>query len=152
MAKKYVVTLTDEERTTLDQLTRRGKGAARNLTRARMLLKADAAAGGPAWKDGRIVEALEVGVATVERLRRQFVEEGFEAALTGRPTTRQRPCKLDGNAEAHLVALACGEAPGRRSRWTLPLLAGKMVELGYIDTVSHETVRQVLKKTRLSPG
>jgi len=77
MAKKYVVTLTDEERTTLDQLTRRGKGAARNLTRARMLLKADAAAGGPAWKDGRIVEALEVGVATVERLRRQFVEEGF---------------------------------------------------------------------------
>lgn len=152
MAKKYIVTLTDEERATLDRLIHRGKGAARKLTRARILLKADASAGGPGWKDEPIVEALEVGIATVERLRRQFVEEGFEAALMGRPATRQHKYKLDGNAEAHLVALACGAAPEGRSRWTLRLLAGKMVELEYIDTVSYETVRQVLKKTRSSPG
>ena len=149
MAKKYIVTLTDEERTTLDGLIHSGKGAARKLTRARILLKADVSAGGPGWNDERIVEALEVGIATVERLRRRFVEEGFEAALTGRPTTRQLKYKLDGNAEAHLVALACGATPGGRSRWTLRLLAGKMVELEYIDTVSYETVRQVLKKTAL---
>ena len=152
MAKKYIVTLTDEERATLDQILRGGKGAARKLTRARVLLKADASTGCPAWKDEQIVEALDVGIATVERLRRQFVEEGFEAALSGRATTRQYECKLDGNAEAHLIALACGKAPEGRSRWTLRLLAGKMVELEYIDAVSHETVRRVLKKTRSSPG
>ena len=152
MAKKYIVTLTDEERESLTQMLRRGKGAARKLTRARILLKVDASAGCPAWKDEQIVEALDVGIATVERLRRQFVEEGFEAALSGRATTRQYQYKLDGDAEAHLVALACGKAPDGRSRWTLRLLAGKMVELEYIDTVSHETVRRVLKKTRSSPG
>jgi transposase len=129
-----------------------GKGAARKLTRARILLKADASAGCPAWKDEQIVEALDVGVATVERLRRQFVEEGFEAALSDRQSTRQRELILDGDAEAHLVALACGEAPDGRSRWTLRLLAGKMVELEYVDAVSHETVRRALKKTSLSPG
>jgi transposase len=152
MAKKYIVTLTDEERVALGQIIRGGKGAARKLTRARILLKADASADCPAWKDEQIVEALDVGIATVERLRRQFVEEGFEAALSGRATTRQHEYKLDGNAEAHLVALACSEAPQGRSRWTLRLLAGKMVELEYIDAVSHETVRRVLKKTRSSPG
>ena len=152
MAKKYIVTLKDEERAALNQIIHGGKGAARKLTRARILLKADASADCPAWKDEQIVEALDVGIATVERLRRQFVEEGFEAALCGRPSTRQREYKLDGNAEARLVALACGEAPEGRSRWTLRLLAGKMVELEYIDAVSHETVRRVLKKTRSSPG
>jgi transposase len=152
MAKKYIVTLTDEERESLTQMIHGGKGAARKLTRARILLKADAAAGQPAWKDEQIVEALDVGIATVERLRRQFVEEGFEAALSGRASTRCYEFKLDGDAEAHLVALACGEAPDGRSRWTLRLLAQKMVALEYIDTVSHETVRRVLKKTRSSPG
>jgi len=152
MAKKYIVTLTDEERAALDQMISSGKGAARKLTRARILLKADASAGCPAWKDERIVEALDVGIATVERLRRQFVEEGFEAALFGRPTTRQYEYIVDGDAEAHLVALACGKAPDGRSRWTLRLLAGKMVELEYVDAVSHETVRRALKKTSLSPG
>jgi transposase len=152
MAKKYIVTLTDEERAALGQIIHGGKGAARRLTRARILLKADASAGCPAWKDERIVEALDVGIATVERLRRQFVEEGFDAALSGRASTRQYNHTLDGTAEAHLVALACGEAPAGRSRWTLRLLAGKMVELAYVDAVSHETVRRVLKKTRSSPG
>ena len=147
MAKKYIVTLTEEERESLDKLIRSGKGAARKLTRARMLLKADAAAGQPAWKDDQIVSALDVGIATVERLRRQFVEEGFEAALCGRRSTRQYQRTLDGDAEAHLIALACGDAPKGRSRWTLRLLAGRMVELEYVDSVSHETVRQVLKKT-----
>jgi transposase len=152
MAKKYIVTLTAEERATLVQMISSGKGAARRLTRARILLKADASTGCPAWKDDQIVEALDVGVATVERLRRQFVEEGFEAALSDRQSTRQREHILDGDAEAHLIALACGEAPEGRSRWTLRLLAGKMVELEYVDAVSHETVRRALKKTSLSPG
>jgi hypothetical protein len=152
MAKRYIVTLTDEERDSLHKMLGSGKGAARKLTRARILLKADASAGCPAWKDERIVEALDVGIATVERSRRQFVEEGFEAALSGRASTRQYNYTLDGDAEAHLVALACGEAPDGRSRWTLRLLAGKMVELEYVDAVSHETVRRVLKKTRSSRG
>jgi transposase len=152
MAKKYIVTLTDEERAALGQMISSGKGAARKLTRARILLKADASVGCPAWKDEQIVEALDVGIATVERLRRQFVEEGFEAALLGRPSTRQHAYIIDGDAEAHLVALACGKAPDGRSRWTLRLLAGKMVELEYVDAVSHETVRQSLKKTSLSLG
>lgn len=152
MAKKYVVTLTDEEREALGKMIGSGKGAARKLTRARILLKADASADCPAWKDEQIVQALDVGIATVERLRRQFVEEGFDAALSGRASTRQVQYKLDGEAEAHLVALACGQAPDGRSRWTLRLLAGKMVELEYVDAVSYETVRRVLKKTRSSPG
>ena len=149
---KYIVTLTGEERESLGHMLRSGKGAARKLARARILLKADASAGCPAWKDERIVEALDVGIATVERLRRQFVEEGFEAALSARASTRQYNYALDGDAEAHLVALACGAAPDGRSRWTLRLLAGKMVELEYVDAVSHETVRRVLKKTRSSRG
>lgn len=152
MAKKYIVTLTDEERESLRKMISSGKGAARRLTRARILLKADVSPGCPAWKDERIVEALGVGIATVERLRRQFVEEGFEAALSERVSTRQFNYTIDGDAEAHLIALACGAAPEGRSRWTLRLLAGKMVELEYVDAVSHETVRRVLKKTRSSRG
>lgn len=152
MAKKYIVTLTDEERESLGKMVSSGKGAARRLTRARILLKADASPGCPAWKDEQIVEALDVGIATIERLRRQFVEEGFEAALSGRASTRKFHYTLDGDAEAHLVALACGAAPDGRSRWTLRLLAGKMVELEYVEAVSHETVRRVLKKTRSNLG
>jgi len=152
MAKKYIVTLTDEERESLGKMISSGKGAARRLTRARILLKADASPGCPAWKDERIVETLDVGIATVERLRRQFVEEGFEAALSERASKRRFNYTIDGDAEAHLVALACGAAPDGRSRWTLRLLARKMVELEYVDAVSHETVRRVLKKTRSNRG
>ena len=145
--KRYLVTLTDEERGGLEHLIRAGKGAVRKLTRARILLKADCGPGGPDWDDAAIAESLEVGIATVERTRKQFVEEGVEAALIRRKPQREYQRKLDGDAEAHLIALACGEAPRGHACWTLRLLADQMVALEYVDTVSHETVRQTLKKT-----
>jgi transposase len=123
----------------------------RKLKHAQVLLKADQAEGGPAWTDERIVAALQVGSATVERLRRRFVEEGLQAALrpyrTGKRLYRR---KLDGEQEAKLIALACSTLPDEHARWTLRLLAGRMVELQHVDTLSHETVRQTLKKTRSS--
>ena len=145
--KRYLVTLTDEERGGLEQLIRAGKGAVRKLTRARILLEVDCGAAGLDWDDASIAESLEVGIATIERTRKQFVEEGVEAALTRRRPQREYQRKLDGDAEAHLIALACGEAPPGHARWTLRLLADQMVALEYVDTVSNETVRQTLKKT-----
>ena len=106
--KRYHVTLTEEERGGLEQLIRRGKGAARKLARARILLKADSGSGGPGWDDATIAESLEVGIATVERVRKQFVEEGVEAALPRRKPRRDYRRTLDGDGEAHLIALACG--------------------------------------------
>ena len=152
MKKKYIVTLTQEERQSLNAMLSRGKAAARKLLHARILLKADAGPGGAGWNDAAIADGLDVGRATVERVRKQFVEEGFEAALQRRQSHRQYRRKLDGDAEAHLIALACSEAPEGRSRWTLRLLADRMVSLEQIDYLSHETVRQVLKKTNLSLG
>jgi transposase len=152
MKKKYIVTLTQVERQSLNAMLSGGKAAARKLMHARILLKADAAPGGASWNDAAIVEALDVGRATVERVRKQFVEEGFEAALERRRPRRQYRRKIDGDAEAHLIALACSEAPEGRSRWTLRLLADRMVALEQVDDLSHETVRQVLKKTNLSLG
>jgi len=150
--KKYIITLTEEERQMLQEMLSRGKAAARKLMHARVLLKADAASGGPNWHDDRIAEALEVGQATVERLRKRFVEEGLEAALEPRPSRRQYRRKLDGDGEAHLIALACQEPPDGHSRWTLRLLAGRMVELDYVDRISYQTVRRTLKKTNSSLG
>ncbi len=152
MKKKYIVTLMDEERRMLQEMLSRGKAAARKLTHARILLKADAAAGGPAWEDQSIAEALEVGRATVERVRKEFVEEGLEAALERRKSRRVYARKLDGDGEAHLVALACQEPPEGRSRWTLRLLAERMVQLEYVDQISYQTVRRTLKKTRSNLG
>ena len=152
MKKKYIVTLTQEERQMLQAMLSKGKAAARKLMHARILLKADAGEGGPAWNDDAIAEGLEVGRATVERVRKQFVEEGFEAALDRRKPRRRYQRKLDGDGEAHLIALACSQAPEGRSRWTLRLLADRMVQLEQVDHLSHETVRQVLKKTNLSLG
>jgi transposase len=152
MKKKYIVTLTKEERLMLQALVSRGKGAARKLMHARVLLKADAGEGGPARNDGVIAEGTEAGRATVERVRKAFVEEGLEAALERRKPRREYRRKLDGDGEAHLIALACGQAPEGRSRWTLRLLADRMVALEEVDHLSHETVRQVLKKTNLSLG
>ena len=146
MAKKYIVTLTQEERTALDELVRNGRAAARKLLHGRILLKADASSGGPGWPDEEISVALEVSTGTVQRIRQLFVEEGLEAALTRRPAAQPRPWKLDGVGEAHLIALACSEPPAGQARWTLRLLAEQMVELAYVDTLSHETVRHVLKK------
>jgi len=119
MKKIYVVTLTDEERWSLRTLVSTGKGAAGKLTHARILLKADASPGGPGWTDAAISEGVDVGTATVERVRQRFVEEGLEAALVPRKPDRICQRKLDGDGEAHLIALACSESPARRSRWTL---------------------------------
>ena len=152
MKKKYIVTLTDEERQMLQALLSRGKAAARKLTHARILLKADAADGGPGWKDESIAEALEVGRATVERVRQAFVEEGLERALERRKPRRQYRRKLDGDGEAHLIALACQKPPEGRSRWTLQLLADRMVQLEYVDQISYQTVRRTLKKTNSNLG
>src|SRR5580704_2835662 len=151
--KKYKVTLTDDERNSLQELIAVGKAAAMKLTHARILLKADAAPGGPAWTDARIAEALEVHVTMVERLRERFVELGLEDALGRKKQDRpSRERTLDGKAEARLIALACSEPPQGRVRWTLRLLADKLVEFEIMDTVSTETVRRTLKKTNSSRG
>lgn len=146
--KKYRVTLTTEERQQLHGLIAVDKAAAQKLAHARVLLKADAAPGGPAWTDDRIAEAVEVNRTTVERVRQRFVEQGLEAALVRKRQDRpSRERKLDGAGEAHLIALACSEPPAGRSAGTLQLLADKLVELQVVDAISDETVRQVLKKT-----
>jgi transposase len=152
MKKKYIVTLTEVERQMLQAMLSRGKAAARKLVHARILLRADANTGGPAWNDDQIADGLEVGRATVERVRKEFVEEGLEAALERRKPRRQYERTLDGDGEAHLVALACQKAPEGRSRWTLRLLADRMVQLEYVEQVSYQTVRRTLKKTSLSLG
>jgi hypothetical protein len=151
--KKYKVTLTADERRQLRELIAAGKAAARKLAHARVLLKADASPGGPAWTDDRIAEAVEVSTDTVARVRQRFVEQSLEAALDRKRAARPPvPPKLDGRAEARLVTPACSSPPDGRKRWTMQLLADKLVELEVVDTVSDETVRRVLQKTRSSRG
>jgi transposase len=152
MKKKYMVTLTPEERQVLQTMLSRGKAAARKLMHALILLKADVSPGGPGLGDDAIAESLEVGRTTVERVRKEFVEDGLGAALERRKPRRQYARTFDGDSEAHLIALACHQAPEGRSRWTLRLLADRMVELEYVDSVSKDTVSRVLKKTNLSLG
>ncbi len=145
--KRYKVTLTTEERCELRDLIAAGKAAAKKLAHARILLKADASPGGPAWTDQRIAEAVEVGGATVERVRQRFVEEGLAAALVRKKQDRpSRERKLDGAAEARLIALACSAPPAGRRQWTLQLLADQLVELEVVDAVCDETVRASSKK------
>ncbi len=153
MYKRYVVRLTDEERRQLEALVRRGRAHARKLLYARILLKTDAAEGGPAWTDERIAEAMETSADTVARERRRSCEEGLEevALMPGKPGRRPRRRVLDGRSEARLVALACSQPPAGRAGWTLRLLADRMVELGVVEGLSRETVRRTLKKTRSSP-
>jgi transposase len=146
MNKRFVVRLSVEERQRLESLITKGKAAARKLTRARILLKADCSPLGPSWTDRQISEALDVGVITVHRVRQAFVEGGLEGVLVRRPVPR-RLRMLDGEHEAHLIALACGNPPAGRRRWTLRLLAERFVGLGHVESVSHETIRSVLKKT-----
>lgn len=143
--KKYVVDLTAEERQTLEQLLQRGKSSARKLVRARILLQAD-----EGLTDEEIATTLAVGIATVERTRQRFVERNLEA-LNDLPRPGGQ-CKLSGKQEAHLIAIACTPAPKGQARWTLQLLAEQVVVLGFADSIARETVRQVLKKTRLNPG
>ena len=150
--KLYRVKLTAEERAQLGKLLSKGKAAARTLTHARILLKADEGLDGPRLTDEEIAEALDVNRSTVERVRIRCVEEGFEAALRPRPSRQLHPRKLDGVQEAHLVTLACSPAPKGRGRWSLRLLADKLVELEIVNDISHETVRQTLKKTNSSLG
>ncbi|MBC8446099.1 MAG: IS630 family transposase, partial [Chloroflexi bacterium] len=146
MAKKYVVTLAVEEQELLKTMITSGTDRARKLTRTRILLKAN-----EGWPDKRVGTALDVGTATIERVRRRYVEEGLEAALNRRPPRREYSRKFDGEQEAHLIALVCSKPPEGYKRWSLRLLADKVVALEYIDSVSHETVRQVLKDNQLKP-
>ena len=152
MEKRYRVTLTESERVDLRKLVSVGKAAAQKLVRARILLLADQSDGGPSKTDAEIVEALGCGRVSVERIRKLFVEESLEAALVPKPSQRVFERKMDGKAEAHLIALACGAPPEGRSRWTLRLLSDRMVALEYVESVSYETVRRTLKKTRSSRG
>ena len=149
MVKKYHVTLTPEERASLGAMVATGRAAARQLAHARVLLKADEAEGGPGWSDAAIADALDVGAATVARVRQRFVEEGLDAALVPRPTSRVYARKLDGDNEARLVTLACSAPPAGRNRWTLALLADRLVALGHVEDgrLSYETVRRCLEKT-----
>ncbi len=151
MAKKYRVTLTRLERNELEQLLSAGKADVRRLSHARILMKSDESKWGPMWLDSDIADALDVSVATVERVRRRFVEEGLETALSPyRQPRRTYQRKLDGDQEAKLIAIACSTPPEGHGRWSLRMIADKMVELEFVDELSHETVRQTLKKTSSS--
>ena len=152
MKKRYRVTLTALEREDLRRLVSVGKAAAQKLVRARILLLADQAEGDSAKSDPQIVDALGCGRASVERVRKRFVEEGLEAALNPKPSQRVYQRKMDGKAEAHLIALACGAPPEGRSHWTLRLLSDQMVALEHVESLSYETVRRTLKKTNSSLG
>lgn len=145
MTKTYIVTLTDEERETLLEISSKGITSARKIKHAHILLKADESSSN--WSDSRIHEAFDVSVRTIQRVRKCFVLEGLDAALNHKSPYKSRPRKLDGHKEAYLVTLTCSKPPGGRESWTLQLLADTMAELGHVDSVSHETVRQVLKKT-----
>jgi transposase len=153
MKKVFIVRLRDEERSELDSLIRKGKASALTLARARILLKADQGDKGEAWTDAEIAEALDIAPKTVFNIRRRWVEEGLEAALSRKKQTHpSRTRKLDGKAEAKLVATCCGPTPTGRARWTVRLLADKLVELEAVESISPETVRRTLKKMRLSLG
>jgi transposase len=147
---KFIVRLTGEQRQELEQLAATGKRSAATITRARILLKADADTGG--WADDRIAEALDISAATVARIRKKFAQQGLEAAVhRQRPTGRQYR-KLDGAQEAQLAALACSPPPEGEARWTMKLLADKLVELEVVESIDPATVCRVLKKTRSSRG
>lgn len=149
---KYAVILTEEQRAQLRTLIGQGTAPARRLTHARILLKADQGEGGPAWADVAIAGAVEVHPATVGRVRRTYVERGLDAALDRKSPTRVYPRRLDGAAEAHLIALACGTPPAGPERWTLRLLADELIRLEVVETISYETVRRTFEQTRSNPG
>ena len=146
MTKKYSVRLTKEERTDLESLIHKGKVAAHKRLHAEILLKADINELGEKWLDSQICEAFGISTRTVERVRERLVQEGLESALTRAKPIRVKSSVIDGEKEAHLLSLACGDAPDGRSRWTLRLLGQHRVEAGHEESVSHETIRQTLKK------
>ena len=146
MKKQFPVHLTPDQRQQLQQMIASGKAKARELTHARVLLKADTSEGGPSWSDAQICEAVEVSPSTVVRIRKRYAQEGLDSALKAKQQQNRKARQLDGEQEAHLVALVCGDAPEGYARWSLRLLADKLVELKVVESVSHETVRQTLKK------
>ena len=153
MAKRYLVRLTDDERTQLKRLLAQKRLAAQKRKRAQMLLKADASEDGPGWIDTRIAEAFDVTVTTVENVRQRCVLDGLDAAIERKKQCRpSRQRVLDGEKEARLVALCCSKVPAGHGRWTLRMLADELVELKLVDTISYETVRTVLKKTNCNLG
>lgn len=152
MDRKYTVELSDAEREQLEKLVSAGRERARTLTRARILLKTDSSAAGARWTYAQICEAFDVTQVTVSKVRKAYAEQGLEAAIQRKKPDRAYLPRLDGKAEAYLVALTCGEPPNGQARWTLRLLQEKMVELEIVESVSHETVRKTLKKMSLSLG
>lgn len=145
--KKYIIELAPDEREGLKALVKKGRTAAHKRRHAQILLLSDTGPEGPGWTDERIAEALGINSSTVERVRKRAVEEGLEVAIDRKKQLNRQPPKIDGRAEAALIATACGPPPKGRKRWTLRLLADRLVELEYVDTVSHEAVRKKLKKT-----
>lgn len=151
--KKYRVKLNVEQREQLKRVVSSGKAVARTIMHAHILLKADESQEGPHWSDEQIQEAFGVGTATIWRVRRRCVEQGVDEALNRRPQPeRPEKRKLQGEQEAHLIAITCGEKPEGEGRWSLRLLANKLVEVGEVERVSYETVRRTLKKTNSSRG
>ncbi len=151
-AKIYRVTLSDEEREELTAMVKKGKGAARRMTRARILLLADENRDDGGWKDADIAQALSIHQRTVERIRETCVMQGIAAAFNHKRPQKKKEKLLDGAAEARLIQLACSEAPDGHERWSMQMLADKLIELEVVETISRETVRLTLKKTTLSPG
>ena len=151
-AKKYKIVLADDERASLKTMVSTGKAAARKLTHARVLLACEETVGQRGASDTEVAERIHVSRATIERIRKAFVEEGLEGALNAKRPRQTRPPKFDGESEARLIAVACSEPPQGQVRWTLKLLADELVELNVFDSVSSETVRQTLKKTNLNLG
>ena len=153
MAQRYIVRLSRDERKTLFKIIEKGTASKEKQNRARILLKADCGEEGESWKDPQIAEAFYVSVKTVERVRKSLVENGFEETLNRKiPLNSPRKRIIQGEEEAYLIAIACNEPPEGHARWTLSLLADKMVECNYVETVSHDTIGRALKKTNLNPG
>jgi len=152
MNQKYPVKLSESERSQLKQLVSSGTAAARKLRRAQILLKSDSSKGGANWDYRAICEAFNVSNVTVSKVRRVYLEGGLETVLNRKKPDRIYEHRLDGEKEAHLIALVCSEAPSGRDCWTLRLLRDRFIQLGYVENISHETIRTTLKKTNLSLG
>ena len=149
MNTKYPVVLGDEQRQHLEKITSSGKVPARQMKRAQILLKSDVQVN---WPYEQIMEAFDVSAVTIAKVRKTFVEQGLEAALQRKKPDREYEHILDGEGEAHLIALACSEPPAGRAKWSLRLLQDRFVKLGHADSISYETIRRVLKKTNSNPG
>ena len=149
MNTKYIVALNEEQRQHLEKITSSGKVSARQMKRAQILLKSDLQTN---WSYEQIMEAFDVSAVTIAAVRRAFVEQGLEASLQRKKPDREYEHALDGEGEAHLIALACSEPPAGRAKWSLRLLQDRFVKLGHADSISYETIRRVLKKTSSNPG